>query len=112
MNNKFSIIWVNLDPTVGAEINKTRPCVVISPDEMNSVLKTVMVAPLTSTLPRSLPTRVLIKASAQNHLTNNSYAVLDQIKTIDKSRIVGYIGEISECEKEAITDTLLELFAY
>ena len=109
---KFKIFLINLDPTVGSEISKTRPCIVVSPDEMNSSLNTVMVVPLTSTHPRTLPTRILIKPSSLNKLKNESYAVLDQLKTVDKKRIVDDWGEISEGEKLDITDTLLELFSY
>ncbi len=109
---KFQLVLVDLNPTRGSEINKVRPCVVVSPDVINHAMKTIIVAPLTSTIPRTLPTRILIKATSDNRLTNDSYAVLDQIKTIDKSRITGILGEISESEKLEITDTLLELFAY
>ncbi|MCH5220609.1 MAG: type II toxin-antitoxin system PemK/MazF family toxin [Muribaculaceae bacterium] len=109
---KFNIYLVNLDPTIGSEISKTRPCIVVSPDEMNSSLSTVVVVPLTSTPPRTLPTRILIKPSSLNKLRNESYAVLDQLKTIDKRRIIEDWGEISESEKLDITDTLLEMFSY
>ena len=103
---------MDLNPTRGAEINKVRPCIIVSPDEMNSSLSTVMVVPLTSTPPRSLPTRILIKPSSMNKLSNESYAVLDQLKTIDKRRIIEDWGEISENEKMEITNTLLELFSF
>lgn len=109
---KFQLVVVNLDPTTGAEINKTRPCLVISPDEMNAALKTIIVAPLTSTVRAYLPTRIKIAATQQSGLKNESYAALDQIKTIDKSRVVGAIGTISEAEKKAITEALIELFSF
>lgn len=109
--NKFSIKWVNLDPTVGHEAKKTRPCLIISPDEMNTALKTVIVAPITKVMHR-IPTRVPIKATAESGLRVDSYVMLDQIKTIDKQRISGHIGEISETEKQAVTDMLQKLFAY
>lgn len=108
---KNEIYGVDLDPTIGAEMNKLRPCVIISPDEMNKYLKTVIVAPLTSTN-RALPTRVLIKATATSGLKNDSYAALDQIKTIDKSRLLNHIGEISEEEKRLVAEALTEMFAY
>ena len=108
---KFNLYWVNLDPTVGAEIKKTRPCLVISPDEMNAYLSTIIVVPLTSTK-RTLPTRVLIKSTTQSGLNNDSFAAIDQVKTIDKSRIVRPIGEISESEKQEVTRILLALFDY
>lgn len=107
---KFSIILVNLDPTVGHEVKKTRPCVILSPNEMNNVLQTIIVAPITST-DRSIPTRVLIKSTPQSGLANDSYAMLDQIKTIDKSRVIKQFGTVSEPEKQEITDRLQDLFA-
>ena len=108
---KNEIYGVDLDPTIGAEMNKTRPCLIISPDEMNNHLKTVIVAPLTSTR-RELPTRILIKATPASGLKNDSYAALDQLKTIDKSRLYNLIGEISEYEKHQIASGLIEMFAY
>lgn len=108
---KYQIKWVNLDPTIGHEVKKTRPCLIISPDEMNEHLMTLIVVPLTS-VERRIPTRVLIKASAESGLKNDSYAMLDQVKTIDKARITGHIGEIAENEKRSITKALLELFDY
>lgn len=109
---KFNIFKVDFNPTIGSEISKVRPCIVVSPDEMNRSLSTVIVVPLTSTPPRTLPTRIPIKPSPLNKLKNESYAVLDQLKTIDKRRIIEDWGEISESEKHNITDTLLELFSY
>lgn len=108
--NKFHIVLVNLDPTVGHEVKKTRPCVILSPDEMNAVLQTIIVVPITSTN-RKIPTRVLIKATTKSGLTNDSYAMLDQIKTIDKSRVIKILGSVSESEKQKLTDTLQDLFA-
>lgn len=106
----YKIFYVNLDPTIGSEINKTRPCIVVSPDEINN-LRTVIVVPLTST-DKPLPTRVPIKATLKSGLKNDSYAVLDQIKTVDKSRLSGPIGEIAEAEKHAISDVFKEMFDY
>lgn len=108
---QFQLFWVNLDPTVGAEMKKTRPCLVISPDEMNAFISTVIIVPLTSTN-RALPSRVLIKATAMSGLKNDSYAALDQIKTIDKSRLSGHIGEISEAEKHEVSNILKQMFDY
>ena len=109
---KFELVLVNLDPSVGAEIKKKRPCLIISPDEINRVLQTVIVAPLTSTSPRTLPTRVLIRANGHSELLNDSYAVLDQIKTVDKRRIFGTLGMISDGERRAVTEVLEEMFEY
>lgn len=108
---KFELYPVNLDPTVGAEIKKTRPCLIISPDEMNTYLRTVTIIPLTS-VSRALPTRVLIKATRRSGLKNDSYAAVDRIKTVDKSRLGALIGEISEQEKQNVTTVLLNLFDY
>lgn len=107
----FQLFLVNLDPTIGAEMKKTRPCLVVSPDEINDYLKTVIIVPLTS-VKRELPTRILIKACDQSGLANDSYAVLDQIKTVDKMRLVKKIGEISEAEKHAVSEVLKEMFSY
>lgn len=108
---KFQLFSVNLDPTVGAEMHKTRPCLIISPDEMNAYVKTIIIIPLTSVV-RGLPTRVLIKATPQSGLKNDSYAAIDQLKTVDKSRLGNLIGEISESEKLEITHVLMDLFDY
>ena len=105
------IVVVGLDPTVGAEMNKTRPCLIISPDEMNDSLKTVQVAPITS-VERDLPTRVFIKATRSSGLDKDSYVVLDQLKTIDKKRVLHPIGKISENELEEVCDALCQMFAY
>lgn len=105
------IFSVGLDPTIGAEMQKTRPCVVVSPDVMNSVLKTVVILPLTST-DRGLPTRVLIKATPASGLKNDSYAAADQVKTIDKTRILSMIGQVSPDEEKALANTLCTMFAY
>ena len=111
MEKQFHLNRVILDPTVGAEIKKTRPCLIVSPDEINNYLKTVIIVPLTS-VKRDLPTRIPIKSTKQSGLPNDSYAVLDQLKTVDKSRILSHIGEISESEKHAVSDTLKEMFHY
>lgn len=80
--NQYDIVLVNLDPTIGSEIKKTRPCVVISPNEMNHNISTIIIAPMT-TSKRSYPTRVKIK-----HDNKMGYIVLDQIRTIDRKRII------------------------
>ena len=108
--NKFSIVLVNLDPTVGHEVKKTRPCVILSPDEMNNVLKTIIVAPITTT-DRAIPTRVLLRSTSDSGLANDSYAMLDQIKTIDKARVIKQLGKVSIGEQNELTACLQELFA-
>jgi mRNA interferase MazF len=106
-----TIVSVGLDPTIGAEMQKTRPCAVVSPDVMNAALKTVIIAPLTSSN-KAIPTRVLVKATPTSGLKNDSYAALDQVKTIDKMRIVSQIGQVSAEEEKALADALCMMFAY
>ena len=89
---QYQIILANLDPTVGSEIKKTRPCVVISPDEMNKHLRTIIIAPMT-TSSKNYPTRVEIK-----HDNKIGWIVLDQIRTIDKQRIIKDLGKQSRPE--------------
>lgn len=105
------IVMACLDPTIGAEISKTRPCVVVSPDEMNNMLLTVNIVPVTSKF-RNVPTRILVRASAQSGLDVDSYAALDQIKTIDKKRVFRTRGRVSDTEMESICDTLCEMFMF
>ena len=102
---RFDVFLVNLDPTVGSEIQKTRPCVVISPDEMNRNIATVIVAPMT-TKGKAYPTRVVCRFQAKD-----GQIVLDQIRTIDKTRLVKKLGQISQDEQRIVLDTLAELFA-
>lgn len=109
--NRGQLVLVDLEPTIGAEMNKTRPCLIISPDEMNDVLRTVQIAPITS-VERELPTRVLIKATRSSGLDKDSYVVLDQLKTIDKKRVMRSIGIISGDELEEVCDALCQMFAY
>jgi mRNA interferase MazF len=95
---QYQIVLVNLDPTLGSEIQKTRPCVIVSPNEMNDNLRTVIIAPMTSTS-RKYPTRVKVK-----HNSQEGWVVIDQIRTIDKIRIIKMFGsltdkEIRECKR-------------
>lgn len=107
---QFDIIACNLDPTIGYEISKTRPCVIISPDEMNAYLKTVIIAPVTS-IERKLPTRITIHKSADNHLKQDSYIALDQIKTVDKNRLLQpAFGQLTDEEAELTSKVLCEMF--
>jgi mRNA interferase MazF len=101
---QYQIILASLDPTIVSEIKKTRPCVVISPDEMNKYLRTVVIAPMT-TSSKDYPTRVEIK------LDNKiSWIVLDQIRTIDKQRIIKELGKLSRPEIKEIKEVLKETF--
>lgn len=103
--NRFDVYLVNLDPTVGSEIQKTRPCLIISPDEMNRWIATVIVAPMT-TKGRPYPTRVACEFQGKE-----GQVVLDQIRTVDKSRLVRKLGQISEATQENVLDILAEMFA-
>jgi mRNA interferase MazF len=102
---RFDVFLVNLDPTIGSEIQKTRPCVVISPDEMNRHIATVIVAPMT-TKGQPYPTRIACQFQGKD-----GQIVLDQIRTVDKTRLVRRLGQISTSEQKAVLDTLAELFA-
>jgi mRNA interferase MazF len=101
---QYQIILVNLDPTVGSEIKKTRPCVVISPNEMNKYLQTVVVAPMTSQSKR-YPTRVEVK-----HNDNDGWIVIDQIRTIDKTRIIKVLDKLSTREVDNVKSVIRETF--
>ena len=99
-------IWlVNLDPTVGGEIKKGRPCVVISPPEMHDHLRTVIVAPMT-TKSKAAPFRI-----AATHAGKKGLILLDQIRAVDKSRLVKKLGSLSPKALEATLNTLQEVFA-
>ncbi len=103
--NRFDVFLVNLDPTVGSEIKKTRPCLIISPDEMNRKIGTVIIAPMT-TRGRTYPTRVSCRFQGKN-----GQIILDQIRTIDKTRLVKKLGEISTTTQRQVLAILAELFA-
>ncbi|MBX9625842.1 MAG: type II toxin-antitoxin system PemK/MazF family toxin [Gemmataceae bacterium] len=103
--NRFEVYLVNLDPTVGSEIQKTRPCLVVSPDEVNHAVRTVIVAPMT-TKGQPYPTRVACRFKGKDGLV-----VLDQIRTVDKSRLVKRLGRIDARTAAVVLDVLLELFA-
>lgn len=101
---QYQIILVNLDPTIGSEIKKTRPCVVISPNEMNKFLNTVVIAPIT-TSSKNYPTRIGIK-----HDNIIGWIVLDQIRTIDKQRIIKEIGQLSKSDISELKSVLKETY--
>ena len=102
--NQYMVVLVNLDPTIGSEIKKTRPCVIVSPDEMNKYLKTIVVVPMTTNL-KTYPTRVPV-------LTNDKKGVLviDQIRTIDKQRILKAFGSLTPSEIQKCKAVLKETF--
>ena len=102
--SQYQIVLVNLDPTIGSEIKKTRPCVIISPNEMNKYLQTIVVAPMT-TISRKYPTRIEVK-----HDMKIGWIVIDQIRTIDKQRIVKTLGRLSKPEVKEVKSVLKETF--
>jgi mRNA interferase MazF len=102
---RFEVYLVNLDPTLGSEIQKTRPCLVISPDEMNAHISTVIVAPMT-TQGRDYPTRIHCQFQGKD-----GQVVLDQIRTVDKVRLVKKLGKISANTQKEILAVLLEMFS-
>jgi mRNA interferase MazF len=104
---RFDVFRVNLDLdlTVGSEIQKTRPCLVISPDEMNKRIATVIIAPMT-TKGRPYPSRIDCHFQGKD-----GQIVLDQIRTVDKNRLDEYLGQISADEQKAVLDTLVQMFA-
>ena len=94
---------VNLDPTVGHKINKVRPCLVISPDEMNSVISTVIIAPMT-TKSHPYPTRVPFKLDGKD-----GWIVLDQIRTVDSLRLIKNIGKINQKTIKEVKKVIQEM---
>ncbi len=102
---RFEVYLVNLDPTVGSEIKKTRPCLIVSPDEMNRHLATAIIAPVT-TKGRNYPTRVLCKFQGKS-----GQVVLDQLRTVDKKRLVKKLGRLDKKTQQSVLLTLAELFA-
>ncbi|PKR80618.1 growth inhibitor PemK [Brumimicrobium salinarum] len=103
---QYDIVLVNLDPTLGSEIKKTRPCVVISPNEINDNLRTITIAPMT-TKSKKYPTRVKVK-----HNKQIGWVIVDQIRTIDKTRVIKNLGTLSDNEillcKQVIRETFVD----
>lgn len=102
--SQYQIVLVNLDPTIGSEIKKTRPCLIISPNEMNKYLQTIVIAPITNSS-KPYPTRVEIKLKK-----TKGWVVIDQIRTIDKKRIIKQFEIISEKEISKIKAIIQETF--
>lgn len=103
--NRFDVYLTNLDPTVGSEIQKTRPCLIISPDEMNRHIRTVIVAPMISA-GKDYPTRITCKLKKKE-----GQIVLDQIRTIDKTRLIKRLGTIDSKSQLEVISVLQQLFA-
>ena len=103
--SRFEVFLVNLDHTVGSEIRKSRPCVIVSPDEMNRYVRTVVVAPLT-TAGRPYPSRVPIHFAGKD-----GQVVVDQLRTVDKVRLARQLGALEPREAAAVLEVLREFFA-
>jgi mRNA interferase MazF len=105
VTKRFDVFLVNLDPTRGSEIQKTRPCLIISPDEMNQNISTVIIAPMT-TKGRNYPTRITCRFQEKE-----GQIVLDQIRTVDKTRLIKKIGSIGKDTQKLVLNVLSEMFA-
>lgn len=103
--NRFEVYVVNLDPTVGSEIQKTRPCLVVSPDEMNHHIRTVIVAPMT-TQGQAYPTRVSCRFKGKH-----GQVALDQVRTVDRSRLIRRLGRLDPKSSSRVLEVLQEMFA-
>lgn len=101
---QYQIVLVNLDPTIGNEMQKTRPCVIISPNEMNKYLQTIVIAPMTSSS-RQYPTRVEVR-----HNQKTGWVVLDQIRTVDKQRIIKILDILTENEAAGVKAVIKETY--
>lgn len=102
---RFDVWLVNLDPSVGSEIHKTRPCVVVSPDEMNRHIRTAIVAPMT-TRGRPYPTRIECRFRQ-----TSGQVVLDQVRTVDRARLVRRLGRLHRRTAGRVLEVLAEMFA-
>lgn len=102
---RYDVYLINLDPTIGSEIKKTRPCVIVSPNDLNRYLNTLIVAPLTSTI-RSYPTRINIRFKGKN-----GEIVLDQLRTVDKKRLIKKLGIVNEDIQKTLSEKLIEMFS-
>lgn len=105
MVKRFEVYFIDLNPTIGSEINKIRPAVIVSPNEMNNALNRVIIAPLTSTL-KPYPMRVNCKVDGKQ-----GQIALDHIKSVDKKRLKGKLGEIENSTQKEVVNTLLEMFS-
>lgn len=102
---RFDVYLVALDPTMGAEIQKTRPCLVLSPDDMNEYLATAIVAPMT-TKGKNYPTRIACRFQGKQ-----GQVILDQLRTVDQAHIIKHLGRISTATQKAVLAVLAELFS-
>ena len=103
--SQYQIVLVNLEPTIGSEMNKTRPCVIISPNEMNEVLNTVIIAPLTSTM-KNYPSRINCFVKDKN-----GQIALDQLRCVDKSRLKNQLSVLNKNEQNLVLEVLYKMFS-
>lgn len=103
---RFDVFLVALDPTVGAEIQKPRPCLIVSPNEINGHLRTVIVAPMTS-VRRAYPTRVDVVFQRKS-----GQVALDQLRTVDRTRLVKALGRLQDASAREVADILVRMFAF
>lgn len=101
---QYSIVLVNLDPTIGSEIRKIRPCVIVSPNEMNKFVNTIVIAPMTTNL-KKYPTRIAVQ-----HNNQKGMVAIDQIRAIDKSRIIKEFDRLTKSEIQKCKDVIRETF--
>jgi len=106
MVERGEVYLVNLEPTVGSEVRKTRPCVIVSPDEMNQSIRTIVIAPMTSKQ-KNYKSRVALRFDGKQ-----GQVMLDQIRTIDKKRLITKLGTLSVKELKSILSVLQEMFTY
>jgi mRNA interferase MazF len=102
--SQFDVVLVNLDPTMGSEVRKTRPCAVLSPNEMNRQLNTLVIAPMTSTS-KPYPSRVQVTSDGRV-----GWVMLDQIRSVDRQRVTKVLGALSGSEANSIKKVIKELF--
>jgi mRNA interferase MazF len=102
---RFEVYLISLDPTKGSEIKKTRPCLVISPNEMNRHIRALIIAPMTSTI-KNYPSRVTTTFQKKR-----GQIVLDQIRTVDKQQLIKKLGTISSSAQDKTLEVLQEMFA-
>ncbi|MCD6397909.1 MAG: type II toxin-antitoxin system PemK/MazF family toxin [Spirochaetaceae bacterium] len=101
--NQYDVLLINLDPTIGHEIKKTRPCLIISPNEMNEAIQTIIIAPMT-TKSYSYPTRIPIRSNKKK-----GWVVLDQIRTVDRKRLIKKLGKIRAQEIQQVKSAIQEM---
>ena len=101
---QYQIVLVNLDPTIGSEMKKTRQCVIISPDEMNRHIQTIVIAPMTS-ISKNYPTRIAV-----THNNTKGWIVVDQLRTVDRQRAIRILGELSNSEIQKVKKIIRETY--